>query len=563
MRTSRRIWIILLILALAACQASVPLSVAPTTSPTETVGVLATPTASPSPEPSVTPSPFPPATQTPTLSIPTATQTPLHLVEAGNNFKLRWHPDGPLYVGDQLSLEVIPPPQEAAALRGKTLQVQATTLDGLKTLGTAPFSSFGLGERLQATLWWFWDTHGLEAGTYDLTLSIEPGGETWQTQVTLLPAADLPSAEADAQWLTAESQCCELHYISGTDAARDIEKLKVMADQQADDVSQKFGVKLDEKIPVVFIPRVLGHSGFTAEEIAVSYLDRNYAGAATALVLHHEMVHWVDGKLGGDLRPSILVEGLAVYLTGGHFKPEPLIPRAAALLPPSPGCIPANPESPPPLADNGKPAPPACSLDRYIPLAQLASDFYPSQHEIGYLEAGSLVEYMVQTWGWPAFNDFYRDIHAPQGTPQPGAPVQLLNVQAIDTALQKHFNITFAELEEGFLSTLSKQAVTSDLVEDVRLSVAYYDTMRRYQQLLDPSAYFLYAWLADTVEMRKRGITADFLRHPDAPENVVLENMFVDADAALRAADYAQTDRLLKVINQYLDHVQSGDQNAY
>jgi hypothetical protein len=442
--------------------------------------------------------------------------------------------------------------------RGKNLQVLLATPGESRVIGSAPFAPFGLGARLQATLQWFWDTTGLDPGEYELTFSIEPGGERWQETVTLLPAKDLPPLDAGARWLTSDSQCCQFHYLSGTAAERDLAALKEMADEQASAIEAKLQVQPDEKIPVVFLPRVLGHGGFTAQEIAVSYLDRNYAGDGSEMVLHHEMVHWLDGKLGGDLRPSLLVEGLAVSLTGGHFKPEPLIPRAAALLPPVTSCLPASLWHGQEL-DSADPRrhPPACGLDRYIPLAELADNFYPSQHEIGYLQAGALVDYMVQTWGWPAFNDFYRDIHPLDSTSTTNRRTPTGDSLAIDAALKQHFNLDLAQLEQNFIAFLSQQALTSDLVEDVRLSIAYFDTLRRYQQWFDPSAYFLYAWLADPVQARQRGITADYLRHPQGPDNVLLEDMFVEADAALRAGDLFRTEQVLRAINRYLDNLQT------
>ena len=91
----------------------------------------------------------------------------------------------------------------------------------------------------------------------------------------------------------------------------------------------------------------------------------------------------MDAALGGDYRPIMLVEGLAVFLTGGHYEPEPVVLQAAILA-----------------RDGG-----------YLPLELLAEDFYSHQHEESYLEAASLVAYMVQTWGWDGFNQFYRDIH--------------------------------------------------------------------------------------------------------------------------------------------------------
>ncbi len=571
----RRVWILILF-ALAACQA-LPQAAAPFT-PALPVPTAAAAHSTPqilSPSPTVLP-PLPPTASFSPL-LPSETQSPSQTPAPGAALQARWHPDGPLYVGDQLSLEVIAPAE--MDLAGKNLQVSLELPAGLQTLGNAVFGPFGLGERQQATLWWFWDTAGLQPGLHHLEFSVLPDGPTWQQEVRLLPAAEMPASEAGARWATTESQCCRLYYIRGTAAERDIAQLMAMADEQTQDVSQKLGIQPDEKIPVVLLPCVLGHGGFTAGEIAISYLDRNYAGSGSALVLHHELVHWLDGKLGGDLRPSLLVEGLAVYLTGGHFKTEPLMGRAAALLPAPPGCIPVSQsaQANPIDGQSASDAPP-CSLDRFIPLTQLADNFYPSQHEIGYLEAGALIEYMVNTWGWAAFTEFYRDIHPqnqptglPDGTPTvlqstPAAPqAQVAGAQAsaIDAALQKHFQIRLEDLEQAFIAALRQEPLSSAAIEDVQLSVDYFDALRRYQQTLDPSAYFLYAWLADSIEMRQKGIVADYLRHPASPANLALEMMFVQADAALRSADPAQTRQLITAINAVLDRIVAGDPQAF
>jgi len=105
-----------------------------------------------------------------------------------------------------------------------------------------------------------------------------------------------------------------------------------MVDEQATHVEQIMHTKLNEPILVTFLPRTLGHGGFTSIGIYVSYLDENYAGGVPAMVIHHEMVHDVDRVLGGDYRPSLLVEGLAVYASGGHYKLEPITQQTAALV---------------------------------------------------------------------------------------------------------------------------------------------------------------------------------------------------------------------------------------
>ena len=442
-------------------------------------------------------------TLTPThASAPSATPAP--------GFSLNVHPDGPLYAGDQVSFEVISPTGFDA--HGKKVEVR----QGDKLIGTADFNPYGIAGRQQATLWWAWDTSALDPGVYTLSFSVTPDGPAWQQAVTLLPREALSASERDAHWESVTTQCCTLNYISGTAAARDITELGQTADSYVGRLTPMMGGASQEKIPVVIMSRTLGHGGFTDGAIYVSYLDRNYAGSTFGMVLVHEATHWLDRQLGGDLRPTILLEGLAVYQSGGHFKPEALVPRASTLL----------------------------TLNWYIPLRTLADNFYPSQHEIGYLEAGALVKYLVDTYGWETFNSFYRDIH-----PVPSG----LQSESIDQALQAHFGLTLDQLESDFLAQLRTQPVDESQTEDVRLSVQFYDTVRRYQQMLDPSAYFQTAWLADAAVMRQKNITADYLRHPDGILNQYLETQLVEADSALQSGDYVGTAQKLKALNVMLD----------
>jgi hypothetical protein len=441
---------------------------------------------------------------------------------------VRYHPDGELYVGDQVSLEIIAPPQEDLDLNES--QVSVSLIPSGTSLGEVEFGFFGIGGRRQATLTWAWDTSDLEAGAHSLAFSIQPQGIDWQQTVTLQSESALPPAQAQAHWAVSDSDCCLVYYVTETAGERDLSLLLEEVDAQAEDVASLLSPDFSQPITVTLLPRVLGHGGFASGEIAVSYLDRNYAGSDVGMVLHHELVHVLDGQLGGELRPSMLVEGLAVYLTGGHFKPEPLIPRTAALL-------------------DSDEQEAVLGLGWYLDLEPLSDNFYRSQHEIGYLQAGALVEYMVETWGWEAFSDFYRDIR-----PHPSGE----SSQAISVALEKHFDLSFAQLEERFLEALRQQTVTPDLYDDVRLTVGFFDTARRYQQVLDPSAYFLTAWLPSAKEMREREIVADYLRHPTRIENLTLETLLVNADEHLRAGRYAQTDRSLEAVNAVLDALDQG-----
>lgn len=502
--------------------------------------------------------PEPGSTQLPpTAAKPTKTLT-LDADESDSHFILQWHPEGPLFVGDQVSLEVIADVQQN--LQGKDLLVELKTDQGLQRLEQVKFAPYGLGGRLQATMWWIWDTRSLQPGNYEFVFSLPPGDERWSEVVTLHADDERPFDAISEGWASAESECCTVHYVKGTAAERDLDQILDLADEETRVASQQLGIAPKEKIPLVLLPRVLGHGGFAANEIAISYLDRNYAGSGIPTVLHHEIVHWLDGRLGGEFRPSLLVEGLAVYLSGGHFKEEHLVERAAALLPPTSNCIAVLDETTrlPDASTKGQGQP--CSLDWYIPLEQLANNFYPSQHEIGYLQAGALVAYMVDTWGWPAFSDFYRDIH-PVQSKENDLPEQ--NSMAIEAALSQHFAVSFNDLEKSFIGYLSRQTLTREDVVDVYLSVRYFNLLRRYQEFFDPSAYYLYAWLADSAEMRERGITADYTRRKSSPESLALELMFVIADQALRSGDYSRAAQILSEIDLVLENWAIDQESAF
>jgi len=470
------------------------------------------------PPPTLTP--LPTLTFTPTSPPPTATSTlAATLAVPDNAFSLQYHPDGGLYVGDLVSLSVISAPGMELSEASVTAQVD----DSSQTLATFDFGSWGIGGRSQATLIWGWDTRGLSTGEHTLTFTVQPQGYSWAETVTLLSAESLPPRQATAQWASRQTACCVIHYITNTAVERDIDTLAAMVEQQAQEAIGQMGIGFSDPIVINILPRLLGHGGFAADEISVSYLDRNYAANSWDMVVHHEMAHILDGRSGGDLRPSLLVEGLAVYLAGGHYKPEPLMLRAAALL--------------------------EERLNMYLPLAPLADDFYASQHEIGYLEGGALVQFLVETYGWEAFSGFYRDIHPADSGSQ---------AEAMDAALQAHFGFGLDELESDFLAALQAQPDDPVWREDVRLTVRYFDLLRRYQELLDPSAYFRTAWLLDTRQMRERGIVADYLRHPSAPNNLALETLFIASSHYLATFHFAEAETYLDAVSMVLDAYQQG-----
>jgi len=425
--------------------------------------------------------------------------------QAEPGFRVQYHPDGGLYVGDKVSIEVIPPADWII----KEQKVRVAV--GEQVLGTGDFWPYGVGQRDQATFWWVWDTKDLEAGEQTLSYDILPDGPSWQENVQLLPADKRPYPQAS--WVTSTTDCCTLAYITGTDAERDIELLMKMVDDQAAHASELMQTDITESINITFLPRLLGHGGFVSNGIYVTYMDDNIAGNITSQVIHHEMVHIMDRSLGGKLLPTMLVEGLAVYLSGGHFKNEALLPRAAALL----------------------------ELETYIPLETLAEDFYYQQHEIGYLEAGALVEYLVGRFGWDEYQSFYRDIDDVGN-----------QAESLEGGLKEHFEISLNQLETEFLNELRTQKVTEGVQNDLQITVAFYDSLRKYQEVLDPSAYFLTAWFPDGESMRQEGITADLLRTPDKMDNLFFEFLLRTASNKITAGDHKQAEIILEVVNVLL-----------
>ena len=149
-----------------------------------------------------------------------------------------FHPDGALYVGDQVSMEVIAPPE--AGLNGQKVSLSTGGPAGVK-LGEAQFEPYGLGGRIQATFLWSWDTSGLPAGDHSLTFAVQPDGPVWMETVTLLPRGQLPPVEAQTSWASAKNTCCEVHYLTHTAVERDLSSLLAMMDEQAEIVSQQMG----------------------------------------------------------------------------------------------------------------------------------------------------------------------------------------------------------------------------------------------------------------------------------------------------------------------------------
>jgi len=258
----------------------------------------------------------------------------------------------------------------------------------------------------------------------------------------------------------------------------------------------------------------LGQGGFASDLITISYLDRDYAAGDLTVLLRHETTHVLHRQLAGNLN-TMVAEGLAVWVAGGHYKLEPVSERAAALL----------------------------AEGKYIPLRQLAQDFYSHQHETGYLEAASLVEYLISRDGLDTFKQFLRALGRQRGD----------EVESLDQALRQTYSQGLDSVEREWLNHLRTITVSPRQRDDLDVTLAYYDTVRRYEQIFDPSAYYRQVWMPDLRRAEASNIVADWARHPRADENVALETLLIAAHDAQLAGDWASAQRMLKSVNAVLD----------
>jgi hypothetical protein len=326
----------------------------------------------------------------------------------------------------------------------------------------------------------------------------------------------LPALAADAEWVTAATNCCTLHVVSGTAAHRDLDQLLTAVEQSFNVAAGQLGEPLSDNYNIYFINRVLGQGGYASGDMVISYLDRNYTGGGIEEVLVHEAVHLIDHSFAPN-RITFLAEGVAVWATGGHYRQEDLGRRVAALI----------------------------ELGAYVPLAQLIDNFYPTQHEISYLEAGSLIEYLVHEYGWEEVRDFYSDTTVYDGP-------SLSN--AVDVNFQLYFNKSLAEIESDWLSYVVGLPRDAQETADLETTIRYYEVMRQYQEKFDSTAYYLTAWLPAPAEMEQQGITADFTRHPESATNLALESLLLSAHSALSAGEYERANALLDSVIRVLNN---------
>ena len=387
-------------------------------------------------------------------------------------------------------------------------------------------NSRNLGREYTLVLPQIWDTTD-QQGSHTVTFTADPydtiqrGDENPNNnsityQIEVRPPNTNP-VEANATWIVRDIPYARIHVVSGTAAARDLEKLAIVTEESI----RKAMVALDEEprriYDVYFIERVIGQGGYAGGSMVITYNDRNYSGGRIDEVIVHETVHLLDQQISTNSRLTFLAEGLAVWSSGGHYKPEDLNGRAAALV----------------------------ATGYYIPLDQIIDNFYPVQHEIGYLEAGAFVQYLVDTYGWEKFKQFYAEYQpAPEGQ----------NAVRLNESLQALYGKSLEQIEQEWLTKLGEITLDRNVVADLNGTIRFYNIMRRYQANYDPTAYFLEAWLPRPNQLRDQNATDELTRHPEESTNIVLEVMLTEAEILLRSSNFRQAEVLMGSIERAMDN---------
>ncbi|HWQ12697.1 MAG TPA: hypothetical protein VNL77_07855 [Roseiflexaceae bacterium] len=478
---------------------------APAATPTAT----APPTAAPSPTPPPSPTPAP---------TPAPTPTPAPHLEAEANAgdgALAFHLRGRAPQGAREALlwfDTAAGRQVRRVVLDAGQQISATlTLDAEQALAPGD-----LGAAPRVDYWWA--VRGADgrllrrAGTLDLPPEIAAIGQ-----------AQPPTPTIDLDWVERATPHFRLFAPPGSDGARDLMRLAQVAEagyvQAATVISPTQAISVE----IYLVPRVFWQGGVAYGEsgpLIISYLDRNYAGVEPWSYFVHEVAH----ALGAALLPEgaevggVLGEGVAVYVTGGHYDIEPIDARAAT------------------LADS----------DLYVPLCELRYDFYAAQHEAAYTESASFVRYLVRTYGLDTFLALYRAQQPQRGERE----VSVAEFCAQDNArLAGPTGKTQLELEREWLAYLDTLTPTESQRRSWELTVRLYDTMRRYQEQLDPPA----RTLPPPPDEWDDDLTYQFLTPASGRRAAMLETLLVAAGDALDAGELERTAALLDSVEASLE----------
>lgn len=515
----RFLWVVLVLTGLA-CRLFVPALPPSPAAETETPPVTLPAAATQSPVPSSTPTPVPTSTPLPT---PTLTPSPLPTpLPVGPGLEL----DGvqffpwPLYPGDWVSVAVNPRVPEDVT--GPLTLTWALDDDNILTMPVGPER---LDARLQARFYWAWkvpETTSAIPLTFTLLLppdafDPDPADNTLVVSVVPRPVEALNAPEPEAMWVSTALPGVRLHYLTGTAAERDLDAIATAVAAAYADVGARFGFgAAGDLLDIYLLDRVIGQGGYASWNwVAITYTDRQYSPVNLDMVLRHELTHRLDAALGCHAAPSVVREGLAVYVAGGHYWPGSLVEDAAALR----------------------------TSAHYIPLSQLATDFYTHQHEVSYREAGAFISYIVEYFGWEGLETFCRATLTGEWEDTAGQ---------LSAGLLALGEVDWQTFEKTWEVWLDAQPVAPETLALLEVELRLMETLRAYQLAYDVSAHFLEGILFSPQDGVRWNITADFVRRPREADPVALELLLVMAQEAVNYGVIEAAERPLAAVEDVL-----------
>ncbi len=456
----------------------------PTRAPTLTLPPTASPTLTPIPSPTALPAP----TSTPAVLTPTISGVSAQVNDQAGTITFHVEAD-------------VPPSQKVAEAilwydteAGRQLRQFAGPLPGHISLSyELDVAQEGLTRTVTTTAeldyWWLvTDTSGA---------SVRAGGTALLGPALLAKVRAAAPAPLNFTWLVSDTQHIQFYYAPDSAAERDRFQLGRVADAAFEHDEAVLHLSFNGQIKVYLVPRVFWQGGATYGDkvVLISYLDRNYTGVEMWSYFTHEETHalaqdLVQSKPNGGGPDGVLVEGLAVWASGGHYAAEPIDAWAAV----------------------------TAASSAYIPLAQLrAGPFYNYQHEISYIEAASFDGFLIRTYGLDKFKELYG-----QATGKDDQD---------ETLVTKLYGKRYEALEADWLAYLKTLSPTPEQTESWHLEVRAFDLIRRYEAVDDPNARILPdksppEWTSDTLKI--------FLNHPSAATNVVLETALVAAESRIQ-----------------------------
>lgn len=462
---------------------------------------------------SCSPAPAPPVTQTSTQPIKapteTTTATPSPTLQPTSTPEplpeeavlqpapdVRAYPGPDHYAGDILTFEI---PSDNGTFEDVTVSMTLDDAEPMEVSGTSSWNSVLIPLALDTT-----DLSGEHTVTFQSAQYNVHAGYTFE----VLPAEQRPANEALAQWTTSQTDCCIFHYITNTAAARDIDFISEHFQQAAEEFESMMQETIDSKMDVYIMDRIWGNGGFGGNgQLVISYTDRYYGPTIGAKGLEtlarHELSH--AAGLGVPMAGNgaeFNYEGLAVYLAGGHYKPEPLDQRGAALY----------------------------DLGYFVPV----NDFLP-QHELAYLYPAAMLTYMAETYGTEKMWTFLQTDDNLEDD-QPGS---------LEGAFQSALGISLEDFNQGFEAWLEQQDPGEQL-DDLRLTIELQDLRRQYQQTYAPPPDFLLAE-AEAAVARPEYLPV-VIREARAPANIAVELIIAQAQQAIIDGDYTRAEELNQVL---------------